>query len=95
MKQILKISRDPKNHNKAYIFNILIGCSVGILFGASVYFSSAFGFERALYFGLAGAVISTLVIYALEQNEHQETSYINMLKNYDLEQLVQLSKFRS
>ncbi|WP_240224704.1 hypothetical protein [Rheinheimera hassiensis] len=91
MKQIPKLSHESKSLTKNHKLNIFIGLVVGFIFSTVFYLSSAFGVETSLYIGIAGAVFSTFAMYHFEHEEYMHSSYRNSLKNYDLDQLIQLS----
>jgi hypothetical protein len=91
MTQVPKLSNKSQGRTKNHKLNVSLGVAVGLMLGIVFYFSSDFGIE-ILYIGIVAAVFTTLGMYHVEHEEHLHSSYSNTLKEYDLDQLIQLSK---
>lgn len=90
MNLIPKLSQITTSQDKNHRLHIFTGLLVGALFITLFYFSSDFGI-KSLYIGIAGAVMTTFGMYAMEHEEHMQSSYRASLKNYELDELIKLS----
>lgn len=91
MNQLPKLSNESKTYKRNHKINLLIAFTFGCVFSSFFYFASYFPVEESLYIGITGAAFSILFLYHADYERHVVSSYLNRLKDYDLDQLIQLS----